>query len=201
MTTYKNLSKTLGLTAAASLTLTALFLALTNATAPQWQVALIVGLPLVMLLCVWRFLAASERKHSLDDQNESERKQAVGAIYAIGLAILVAQGLAIAKITGVVADQPSGQVFGIAVGILVVILGNAMPKVAFSEKTLESRKLSAHAAQAANRFSGFMMMIAGVGMVLAWLVLPYEPARWVAPALLVAALIASFVRFQRARRA
>lgn len=201
MTTYQNLSTALGATAAISLTLNTVILLQVETQAPLWQTVLLIGLPLAMLFVVWRFLRATERKHSLEDQNASERKQAVGAVYAVCIAILGAQALAVAKMLGALAGVASDQLFGIAVGIFAVILGNAWPKVAFSERTLKNRKLTAPAAQAANRFSGLAVMLAGVGMILVWTLLPHGPARLIAPTLLVAALIASFTKFLLVRRA
>jgi len=200
MKTYKKLSTVLGMTALVSLALATVPL-LAGTDAPTWQLASAVSVPLLLLFIFWRFLAASERNQSLDDQTASERKQAVGAVYSVSLALLVAEAVALAKMAGVLAEQPSEQLFGIAVGLFVVILGNAMPKVAFSAKTLENRNLTAPAAQAANRFSGLVLMLAGAGMTLAWAVLPHGPAGIVAPALLLAAVIASVVRFQLARQA
>lgn len=200
MKAYKKLSTVLGVTAAVSLALTSVPL-LAGADAPTWQLALIVSVPQWLLFIVWRILAASERNQSLEQQTASECKQAVGAVYSVSLALLVAQALAVAKMVGVFAEQPSGQLFGIAVGLFVVILGNAMPKVAFSAKTLENRNLTAPAAYAANRFSGLVLMSAGAGMVLSWAILPHDTARVIAPVLLLAAVIASIARFHLARRA
>lgn len=200
MKTYKKLSMVLGMTAAVSFVLTTVSL-LVGADAPTWQLSLLVSVPLILLFIVWRFLKATEHNQSLDEQTASERKQAVGAVYSVSLALLVTEVLAVAKMVDVLAEQPSGQIFGIAVGLFVVVLGNAMPKVAFSAQTLRLRKLSGQAAQAANRFSGLALMSAGAGMVLSWAVLPHGTARVIAPALLVAAVIASYARFHLARNA
>lgn len=200
MKTYKKLSKVLGVTALVSLALTTVPL-LVGADVLTWQVSLVGLVPLLLLLIVWRFLASTEHNHSLDDQTASECKQAVGAIYSVSIALLVAEALAVAKMVGALAEQPSGQIFGVAVGLFVVILGNAMPKVVFSEQTLARRKLTNQAALAVNRFSGLALMSAGAGMVLSWAILPHGTARVVAPALLLAAVIASFARFLLAQRA
>ena len=201
MTTYKKLSLVLGIYAAASLALTAVFFVPVGVTIPVWQAALLTGLPLLMLFLVWRFLKSIERKHSLDGQTESERKQAVGGVYVVGPVLLVAEALAVLNIHGMLEGELSTRLFGAAAGIFVIVLGNAMPKVAFSKKTLVLRKLSGQAAQAANRFAGLALMSAGAGMVLSWAILPHGTARVIAPALLLAAVIGSFARFYMARSA
>jgi len=200
MKTYKKLSKVLSIAAAVSLALSTMPL-LVGFDVPPQQLLLLVSVPLLLLFILWRFLAATERSQSLDYQTASERKQAVGAVYSVSIALLVAEALAVAKMVGVLAEQPSGQIFGIAVGLFVVILGNAMPKVVFSAQTLARRKLTGQAALAANRFSGLALMSAGAGMILSWAALPHGTARTVAPVLLLAAVIASFARFFLAQRA
>lgn len=201
MTTYRKLSLTLCLYGAVSLVVTITPLMLRGMVGPLWQTVTLSGLPFLMLCGAWLFVGVTDRRHSLDEQTESERKQATGAIYSAGLVLLVAQVLAVLKIYGQLDGEASDQLFGFAVGAFVVILGNATPKVVFSSKTLELRKLTAPAAQSIGRFSGLSLMLAGVGMMLVWVLLPHEMASVVAPALVITALIASFTHFLFARKA
>ncbi|MBO6505832.1 MAG: hypothetical protein JJ850_02125 [Kordiimonadaceae bacterium] len=201
MTTYKKFTTVLGLYAIASLAISVTPLVLNGMVATLWQTAMIIGLPIVMLGGAWLFVGATDSRHSLDDQTESERGQATGAIYAAGAVLLVSQALAVLKIYGLLDAQASDRLFGFGIGVFTVILGNATPKVVFSQKTLELRKLTAQAAQAAGRFSGISLMLAGIGTMVAWAFLSHSLANAVTITLTLIAVIASFVRFQVARKA
>lgn len=199
MTTYKKFTTVLGLYAMASLGISVTPLVLGGMVAPLWQTAMQIGLPIVMLCGAWLFVGATDRRHSLDDQTESERGQATGAIYAAGAILLVSQALAVLKIYGLLDAQASDRLFGFGIGVFTVILGNATPKVVFSAKTLELRKLTAQSAQAAGRFSGISLMLAGLGTMAAWAFLPHSLANAATITLVLVAVIASFARFYVAR--
>lgn len=200
MTTYKKLSLVLGIYAAMSFLLTITPLVLPGSDITFWKAALLVVLPLLVLFLLWRFIDRTEHRHSLDDQTESERNQTVGAVYVAGPALLIPEALAVLRMYDLVDAEPSHRLLGVSAGVFVMVLGNAMPKVVFSSRTLVLQKLSSRAAQAANRFSGLALMVAGAGMVLVWTLLPFEPASAIAPVLLLAAVISSCVRYRLARR-
>lgn len=201
MTTYKKLTLVLGIYAVTSLFIILTPLVVIGMVTSLWQTAALVLVPPTMLFGAWLFVGATDRRHSLDEQTDSEREQVTGAMYAAGAVLLVSQILAVLKVYGLFDAQASDRLFGFGIGVFTVILGNATPKVVFSAKTLELRKLTAQGAQSAGRFSGISLMLAGLGTMAAWAFLPHSLANVATIALVLLAVIASFARFQFARKA
>ena len=201
MTTYKKLTLVLGIYATTSLLITLTPLMVIGMVTSLWQTAALVLVPPTMLCGAWLFVGATDGRHSLDDQTDSERSQVTGAMYAAGAILVVSQVLAMLKIYGLLDGQVSDRMFGFGVGVFTVILGNATPKVVFSAKTLELRKLTAQSAQAAGRFAGISLILAGLATMAAWAFLPHSSANVATISLVSVAVIASIGRFMIARKA
>lgn len=98
---------------------------------------------------------------------------------AITLAALYAEK------AGYISDETSKRAASIAAGLLVVYYANLVPK------TLERRAAgcSLEKVQAAQRFSGWTLLLGGLGYSLSWLLLPFEHARAVAMVTLATAVV------------
>ena len=89
-----------------------------------------------------------------------------GALIALTLAVV-----ALDK-GGHIGDQTSKRVIQVAIGLMVVYFANLAPK------TLEplTERVSPARGQALQRFSGWALVLGGLGYALAWLVAPFDYA-------------------------
>ncbi len=76
--------------------------------------------------------------------------------------------------------------YGVGVGLVLVIIGNFMPKRL--EPMLEKRHSPA-AIQSLQRFSGWTFVVAGIGYAGAWLTLPIGPANIVSTIICAGAVV------------
>jgi hypothetical protein len=94
------------------------------------------------------------------------------ALLLAGSIIAVTLALALAGNAGYLADETDRRTFQIMLGLIVVIFANLSPKtLAPLSETSEPSK-----AQAQKRFTGWTLVIGGLGYALAWLVLPINSA-------------------------
>ena len=200
MKTYKKLSATLIVSAVISLLLTVIPVVFFQTEMANWKVLLLVGGPVLVFYLSLRYLTYSENRHSLDDRCESERKQVVGAVYSLCVLLLASEIFTIIRISDAVTADVSHRVFGCAVGAWMIVLGNAMPKVSYSKKTLSLQKLSNKMANVSNWFSGLALVIAGFGWIISWALSPVEIARFIAPSILILAILLSWIRLKLAQR-
>lgn len=89
------------------------------------------------------------------------------------LIILAALAAALANGQGWIPDNMPDRVFGIVMGITIVIFSNPVAKRLPGEASNPAKA-------AFKRFFALVMVLAGLGHSLAWLVAPIELANWIA---------------------
>ena len=94
-------------------------------------------------------------------------------------------GVLYAEKAGYISGETSKRASSIAAGLIVVYYANLVPK------TLETRsgRCSPEKVQATQRFSGWALLLGGLGYSLSWLLLPLERAGGVAMAILATAVV------------
>ncbi len=85
-----------------------------------------------------------------------------------GLVVIAVVGLAAAGNTGVIDNELAKRASGVAWGVLLMVLGNFLPKVA---RPFGAPGGSAGTA-AAERLAGWIFVLAGMGYIAAWLLAP-----------------------------
>ena len=128
---------------------------------------------------VWLWLVLLHRRGRL---GEEARQTLLSSLSLAGALLLSALGLQIVQSYGLIGSAMPERTQGIMLGILMMIIGNALPKTL---KPLRHRCSSARE-QALQRFAGWMFVLAGFGYALAWAVLPKAQADLYAlPALMI----------------
>jgi ABC-type antimicrobial peptide transport system permease subunit len=99
------------------------------------------------------------------------------ALILAGLILAVSLCLAMAVRVDWIEGDTMERVKGIMAGLVVVVFSNLAPKTL---EPLGGSRCSPARKQSLQRFSGWTLVLAGMGYSLAWLVLPLEFARMVA---------------------
>jgi len=121
------------------------------------------------------------------------------ALILAGLILAVSLCLAMAVRADWIESDTMERVKGIMAGLVVVVFSNLAPKTL---EPLGGSRCSPARKQSLQRFSGWTLVLAGLGYSLAWLVLPLEHARTVAIVILasgVALVIARVAWFAMIR--
>lgn len=108
------------------------------------------------------------------------------ALIFAGLILAASLCLALAVRSDLIDPSTSKRAGGVIGGIVLVVFANLVPK------TLEphSRRCSTpKKTQAVQRFTGWTLVLAGLGYSLAWLVLPVDLAKFVAMSLVATGLV------------
>lgn len=94
------------------------------------------------------------------------------ALVLAGLMILFTAAVVFADKAGYIGDETAKRAVQIAIGLVVVYCANLAPKA------LEPLSASCDPArvQALQRFSGWTLVLGGIGYALAWLVVPFDYA-------------------------
>ncbi len=116
--------------------------------------------------------------------SEPRRGRGTSLIFA-GLLLGVALAL-YALAPRYLSHELAQRVFGVLMGIVVVLYSNGAPKAV--PRRLEGRCGSAEY-QDLRRFGGWTLVLGGVGYALAWVVAPIAMANWVSAAMLATALV------------
>ncbi|WP_426117061.1 hypothetical protein [Massilia sp. PWRC2] len=122
-----------------------------------------------------------------------DRTQLLRALLAAGILLLTAGVSKIASPAFLSADG-AARLLGIAMGALVVMYANQAPKIL---APLASRCSAAHT-QALRRFTGWALVLGGLGYMAAWLLAPVDQAATLALALLGTAFALVLLRLLHA---
>ncbi len=128
---------------------------------------------------VWLGIIFLQRRRRI---GQEARQTLLSSLSLAGALLLAALGLKIAEYYALLDSTMIERSQGIALGIFMMIIGNALPKtlVPLDQKCSSARE------QALRRFTGWMFVIAGLGYALAWALLPNSLAGTYAfPALLL----------------
>lgn len=135
-------------------------------------------IPLVMVAFIWTLLFIIGRVARPPDAAAGRHAIAVVITALTGLA-LVLEGATVLIGIGVAVDMV--QVIGLALGVLLVVLGNAMPKSqrnSFAGIRLPTTLNDPANWQATHRFTGLLCIVAGLVLIVAALLLPAPSLIW-----------------------
>ena len=153
--------------------------------------------PTVIVILIFATHSGEGERHTESETNHLERSFMGG-----GFILLAALIAALAQELGWIGDNFSDRFIGILSGVVVIVIGDATPKIIPSSV---NRRMSANTMRHVHRFMGRAFVGAGVATVFAWGLAPPDLARvwFVAP--IAAAMTASTLRIvialMRERRA
>lgn len=110
-----------------------------------------------------------------------------GGLMFAALIMVISLGMKLAVTLGLVHDAEfPGRATNVILGVLLLSMGNDMPKQLVP---LSARHCSGAQAHAMRRFAGWTWVIAGSGYAIAWLALPLEVAKPLSLVLVVSAML------------
>lgn len=115
------------------------------------------------------------------------------ALVLAGLILVVSLGLTMAVRSGWIETDTMLRAQGVMTGLVLVLCANLVPKLPERAACLSKK-------QAVQRFAGWTLVLAGLGHMLAWLVLPLDLANPVAMALVATAVLLVLARVALAYR-
>lgn len=111
----------------------------------------------------------------------------------IGAAFILTASAALAFASpGVISQELASRVWGVILGAIVVLYANAAPKTL---TPLARMRCDPATEQAVRRFSGWAIVVGGLGYAGAWLVAPLEHAQLLSIAVLGSALLLVMARY------
>jgi len=121
-----------------------------------------------------------------------------GGIVAGAAILVVSLGIKLAEALGVLdrSDAPQ-RLTMVILGVFFMVTGNAIPKTL---TPLSAMQCDSARVKAAQRFTGWALVLSGLAFALAWLVLPLDLAKPVSVAAIVIAALAIVVQAIRLRR-
>jgi len=152
---------------------------------------------------VWGVTKWLHRSSRCNWSESRVRKEIVSAIILAGLILLGSISASMAKEFGMIDAELSKRIVGIIIGIVLIVMGNYMPKklVALGDTNCSHTK-----SQSIQRFMGWTFVIAGMLYAGVWIVFDLDQAGFVImltfPAAIVLIIIARmlFLRVTGARR-
>jgi uncharacterized membrane protein len=135
-------------------------------------------IPLLMVVLVWAIFYVVGRVAKPSDAAAGRHTAGVVITALTGLALVLE---AATVLTGIGVAINMVQVLGLALGVLLVILGNAMPKSqpnSFAGLRLPTTLSDAANWQATHRLTGVLCIIAGLMLIAAALLLPAPTLVW-----------------------
>jgi len=118
---------------------------------------------------LWGVVALIEQKRPMRTFSSSERRMFSTSVISAGLMLLVAQSIHLIELLGFGTSTTIDRVWGVTVGIILMVIGNATPKVMPPLNVQACTLQSTHKMQ---RFAGWALLLGGAGYVLSWLFLP-----------------------------
>lgn len=140
---------------------------------------------------IWGIVIYLLRRRPLAEYGDSERRFFAASVASGGLILAGAMGVQLYGAISEVELELTRRVWGVAVGAFLVVIGNVMPKIL---TPLAALRCEAKRAQSLQRFAGWSFLLAGLGYVAAWLILPVNQADIVATLSCLAAVVAVAVR-------
>ncbi|MCZ6673885.1 MAG: hypothetical protein O7C75_13215, partial [Verrucomicrobia bacterium] len=78
---------------------------------------------------IWGIVMLLERRRSPKSSSEAERRFFTGSVIVAGVLLAGAQGIKLIETLGDFDPDRLQRVWGVGVGVILVIMGNAMPKI------------------------------------------------------------------------
>ena len=125
---------------------------------------------LATMAVIWLVAAVIDRSPS---RTEAQRAYLRLSVWTAGLMLAAALAVALVRGVGVEDGGLSKRGAGVATGLALAALGNALPKVA---GPLAARRCSPAQMQSLQRFAGWSFTLAGLGYALVWMVGPVQRA-------------------------
>ncbi len=127
----------------------------------------------VFLPAGWALVALIARRRRRSGRPEEESS---GWIALGGLIIGVSLAAEVAKSVGGLGETTAQRAVGVAMGVFLVVVGNAMPKIL---TPLTRQRCDPASVQSLQRFAGWAFVLAGLVYAAAWVVLePLQAALW-----------------------
>lgn len=114
---------------------------------------------------IWLVVVLFERVRSFPTQTESERRFLVLSVVTAGLMLAVSLGIALIGGIGFEGGTLPKRVLGIMMGLVLVVIGNTVPKVL---GPLAAKRCSPVQTQSVQRFAGWTFTIAGLAYTAIW---------------------------------
>ena len=159
-----------------------------------WAAAIVMFL---VMLGVKRRVGGAVRRSPDDAVSVRSLASVTSSVVFGALMMVIPLGVTLAHAYGVVDDPDSGRRASmIILGAYLVVMGNAVPRMLPPQSTLPG---DGARVQAFYRLAGWTWALCGLGYALAWLALPIGVAELVSMAIVVAAMIVTFVQLLRLR--
>ena len=122
---------------------------------------------------IWGAVAIMERGRPFSAYSESEIGFLLTSVAAGGFAIALALAIKLADALGAHDTALLQRAFGVGMGGMLVLMGNAVPKVL---APMTEKRCAPSRTQALQRFTGWVFVLAGIGYAAAWIFLPRDRA-------------------------
>ena len=126
------------------------------------------------MAAIWFVVAFIGFARPFAEQSASERRFLAASVAAAGAILAVSLGKKIADAFGLFGGVEIERALGIGAGVLLVLLGNTMPKVL---SPLTAKRCAPSQVQAIQRFTGWLFVLAGLASIASWLFQPIEQAQ------------------------
>lgn len=137
------------------------------AKAQFWSIAIATA------LVMWLVVAAMGRARSFEDYSDSERRFLLANVIAAGLILSAALLKHMSDALGFAAGDISDRVVGIGSGLVLVVMGNTLPKVL---APLTAKRCGPSTVQSIQRLAGWTLVLAGIASIAMWVTLPPDTA-------------------------
>ena len=137
--------------------------ALAPAKASSWMIAIATGIG------IWIVVALMGRVRSFEDYSASERDYLRTSIIAAGVILAIALSRTLAGAIGINGGEFFDRGLGVLSGLVLLLLGNMMPKVL---APLTAKRCAPSQVIAIQRFSGWIFVLDGIVCIIASLALP-----------------------------
>ena len=163
----------------------------TMALGPQgtslWAVGFGVGFLPTMLIG----MTVLPRLKGRQKLNAHSKQILLSSISLAGLILALAFGLEIARTLHLIASQMPDRLVAVALGVILMLIGNQLPKLL---QPMQDEQCQSARSLALKRFAGWMLVLAGFGYGLVWLILPVSDAGQIAITVLGAPLALMMAR-------
>ena len=151
-----------------------------------WAVGML-AMPCIWLLVFWML-----HKRPLSKYGPGEREFFIFSVFSSGVIMVLAMLMRLVGSTLDVSLSGIERLWGIALGLLLIGMGNIVPKIL---SPLSAKRCSGAEHQATQRFSGWMFVMAGIIQTLSFIFLPILKAKQQTLFVIVTALILVGLRY------
>ncbi len=155
------------------------------------ELAPMLAVAMFMLPGAWGVLGLLKRAGMFPRATAEDGARIRRALAGGGLLVALSLALMIGVTHGWMDDAMSERGMGMALGVVLIVVGNGMPKIL---KPLSAMRCDPAAEQAMHRFAGWTFVLAGVVYGLAYVVLPLDVAGPVSIVVAGAATVLVMVR-------